>query len=947
MTRGTYSDVITRFAAMIDRVVRPGAVVAVASRGDASLLELGEASGWHFPQRSDGVYAGYYPADSAAAIQHLERVRKRGAEYFALPASALWWIDHYDGLARHIDKNYTLLARDEEAGAIYALVDDATPPGEGGNGKRPAKRDRAAKGDNGRRVEAWPPRSEGSVDEDIRTLFDAAYYAEQSRRSFNSQDAALTHFLEHGALEGLNPHPLFDTRWYVSHYPEATKSPKGPLLHYLERSIHERQNPNPFFDTDHYYVQRPGLPYRGINALVHYLQNSAAGQAGHPNPLLRDVYYRNTYRDVRDSGVTPLEHFLHGGCAEGRYGSHFHRNMLDRLRQSSLRTLTRGNWKTGSTLVFARGGEQGESFDTAALAEHLADEYRLDTTVVALRRAPGSRPSDDGDANILVLEDYELVTDVFFPSALRVVATSLARMRPVFAITEIPETVETLGGADIPTYFLAPGARALPPVPELAIVAGRARKVMVPSTAAATAVRERLRRRPRNVEVARRRGPAHARSVAAVAARDLKLAPRGAGAARSRRRRRPSKVIIPCSDWNVSGVNAALEAAGKRLVAHGWDVELLFTRDEDTVLASAHEQAYLPTLPYRFLERPRSGVDGMWEALVTEVGRQAPCILLLAYDFIGNCVVPALDDDVGVVLWVQADDGDYYEQAYRLGRYCNAVVCVSSLIREKVAQLNPVIGDRAHVIHNTSVESGDVARRRLPASRTMRLVYTGRLVQYQKRILDYVDLCRALDQTGVPYALTLIGSFVEREGSRERFERSAHEHLKDGRIRLAGRMQRDDILAALSRNDFFVLLSDFEGLPLALVEAMARGCVPVVAESDSGIPELVTTGENGIVLGGRDYDVWAQVLVDTWRDRELATTLSRAARDTIRTGFTTERTGRQFHDLLSTVADEIAGGTYARPPALHWGVERSPTGDVLAAPSLFRPSALVTYPGLT
>ena len=942
MTRGTYSDVIDRFAAMIDRVVRPGAVVAVASRGDASLLEVADVKGWHFPQRSDGVYAGYYPADSAAAIQHLERVRKRGAEYFALPASALWWIDHYDGLARHIDKNYTLLARDEEAGAVYALVDDATPPGEGANGAAPAKQAPEAS-----KVDAWPPRSEGSLDEDIRTLFDAAYYAQQSGRSFGSPEVALTHYLEHGAQEGLDPHPLFDSRWYVSHYPDAAKSPRGPLLHYLERSIHERQNPNPFFDTDHYYVQRPGLPYRGVNALVHYLQNSAAGQAGHPNPLLRDAYYRNTYPDVRDSGVTPLEHFLRGGCADGRYGSHFHRNMFDRLRQSSLRTLTRGNWKVGSALAFVRGGEAGETLDTAALAEHIADEYRLDTIVVMLRRAPGSRASDDGGANILVLEDYELVTDVFFPSALRVVATSLARLRPVFAVTEIPEAVETLGGADVPTYFLAPGARALPPAPELGVVATHARKVMVPSAAAATAVQKRLGRRPRNVEVRGRREPAHSRALAALAARDLKLAPRGAGAARSRRRRRPSKVIIPCSDWNVSGVNAALEAAGKRLIAHGWDVELLFTRDEEAVLASAHDDAYLPTLPYRFLERTRSGVDGMWEALVTEAGRQAPCILLLAYDFIGNCVVPALDDDVGVVLWVQADDGDYYEQAYRLGRYCNAVVCVSSLICEKVAELNPVIGDRSHVIHNTSVENDDVVRRRPPASRTMRLVYTGRLVQYQKRILDYVDLCRALDRTGVPYELTLIGSFVEREGSRERFERSAHEHLKDGRIRLAGRMQRDEILAALTRNDFFVLLSDFEGLPLALVEAMARGCVPVVAESESGIPELVSTGENGIIMEGRDYDVWAQVLVETWQDRDLATTLSRAARDTIRSGFTTERTGRQFHALFTTIADEIAAGTYERPPALHWGTERSPTGDVLAAPSLFRPTALVNYPGLT
>jgi glycosyltransferase involved in cell wall biosynthesis len=47
-----------------------------------------------------------------------------------------------------------------------------------------------------------------------------------------------------------------------------------------------------------------------------------------------------------------------------------------------------------------------------------------------------------------------------------------------------------------------------------------------------------------------------------------------------------------------------------------------------------------------------------------------------------------------------------------------------------------------------------------------------------------------------------------------------------------------------------VLLSEFEGLPVALVESMARGCVPVAAEMESGTPEIVRSGENGLVVQG-------------------------------------------------------------------------------------------------
>lgn len=50
----------------------------VVSRGDSDLLNLGGRQAWHFPQTEDGVYAGYYPADSTEAITHLEVLRAKG-----------------------------------------------------------------------------------------------------------------------------------------------------------------------------------------------------------------------------------------------------------------------------------------------------------------------------------------------------------------------------------------------------------------------------------------------------------------------------------------------------------------------------------------------------------------------------------------------------------------------------------------------------------------------------------------------------------------------------------------------------------------------------------------------------------------------------------------------------------------------------------------------------
>jgi glycosyltransferase involved in cell wall biosynthesis len=142
-----------------------------------------------------------------------------------------------------------------------------------------------------------------------------------------------------------------------------------------------------------------------------------------------------------------------------------------------------------------------------------------------------------------------------------------------------------------------------------------------------------------------------------------------------------------------------------------------------------------------------------------------------------------------------------------------------------------------------------------------------------------------------------------------------------------------------------VLLSDFEGLPLSLVEAMARGCVPVVAESPSGIPEILESGENGYIVRGRDYDAWAALLAGVWKDREAHATISRNARQTVTDRFTVEHVGAQFDELFGEVASEISSGRYERPRSLNWGGDRSHAGDVLPPPNLFRPASL-QMPGL-
>jgi hypothetical protein len=121
-----YAQLIRRVRKIVESNVPADAKVLIATRGDDGFLALVGRSGWHFPGDPDGRYAGHYPADSEAAIAHLEELRRQGATHLVLPRTGFWWLEHYDAFASHLDA-YRMVRRDEDA-VVYDLTGEATAP---------------------------------------------------------------------------------------------------------------------------------------------------------------------------------------------------------------------------------------------------------------------------------------------------------------------------------------------------------------------------------------------------------------------------------------------------------------------------------------------------------------------------------------------------------------------------------------------------------------------------------------------------------------------------------------------------------------------------------------------------------------------------------------------------------------------------------------------------
>lgn len=101
--------------------------VLVVSKGDPALVDFPGRVARHFPEAPDGRYAGYHPRDSDDAVEHLTDLEGR-PDYLVVPAPSFWWLDHYDGFARHLDERHERAWSDESC-VIYRLRSDAGPPG--------------------------------------------------------------------------------------------------------------------------------------------------------------------------------------------------------------------------------------------------------------------------------------------------------------------------------------------------------------------------------------------------------------------------------------------------------------------------------------------------------------------------------------------------------------------------------------------------------------------------------------------------------------------------------------------------------------------------------------------------------------------------------------------------------------------------------------------------
>lgn len=178
------------------------------------------------------------------------------------------------------------------------------------------------------------------------------------------------------------------------------------------------------------------------------------------------------------------------------------------------------------------------------------------------------------------------------------------------------------------------------------------------------------------------------------------------------------------------------------------------------------------------------------------------------------------------------------------------------------------------------------------------LAVLGRLesVKGQAYLLECLALLR--DQ-GVAFRCVLIGDGPERDAL---VEQVARLQLLES-VWFAG--FRREVPAWLAAIDVLVIPSRWEGLPMALLEAMALG-KPVVAHAVGGIPDVVRDGQEGLLVSPRHPEQMVQALARLLGDVPLRQQMGARAQARVRAHFSAESLSRAYERLYLDAMNEQA-----------------------------------------
>jgi glycosyltransferase involved in cell wall biosynthesis len=232
-------------------------------------------------------------------------------------------------------------------------------------------------------------------------------------------------------------------------------------------------------------------------------------------------------------------------------------------------------------------------------------------------------------------------------------------------------------------------------------------------------------------------------------------------------------------------------------------------------------------------------------------------------------------------------------------RSCDVIVATSARIKRELESLagRPL---SKSIVKPNAIDTREFAaseRSRMDPSRACRLVSVSRI--HPKKGLTYlIDATRLLRERGLVITLLIAGDPDESDPASQACHEALKQRIATNRleaiVRLEGWKTGQEVRRSLADADIFVAPyvelpnADKDGIPTALLEAMAAGCAVVTTDAGS-ILEVIDDGIEGLIVPQSDAAALADAIARLIQEDGLRSRISRAAADRVRRQFDISR----------------------------------------------------------
>ena len=353
----------------------------------------------------------------------------------------------------------------------------------------------------------------------------------------------------------------------------------------------------------------------------------------------------------------------------------------------------------------------------------------------------------------------------------------------------------------------------------------------------------------------------------------------------------------------IGGAQVHVRDLSNRLVAEGSEVSIITGERLDSSLEIDQKIAYFQSLSLKRAVHPYYDVRAIFE--VRQLLKKTQPDLVATHSSKAGLIGRIAARSLGIPTVFTAHGWAFTEgisskkrKAYItiekvLGKITDHVITVSNYDRQLAISNSVFPSHKIKTVHNGVLPLKKTLPTENVANAFIDILMVARF-DVPKKQMDLIQACEKIKN--LPWQLSFVGEGTNLTAAKHYVE--IH-HLRE-RVRFYGAMK--SIESPLSDSQIFVLLSDYEGLPLSILEAMQAG-LPIIASDVGGVKEAVIDEENGFLIPKQNQEILIERLTELLTDASLREEMGKRSKELFHEQFTFEKMYVQTKRVYQNVVD--------------------------------------------